>query len=314
MNRFSCYTVCALMLGVLVGGATNAVAQNPGDEHDIVVHNLNKLLQQNKDINLPICEADPATLQCVNDFQVPIYSYAMSAYMKIPTVQVLSAKKWADNMGISMLLGYTVKVNNIYPSCQTNESMMTISPDQVVNLSSTKLKCQITQGAGAYIDINYQIDYIDFNDGIIGAYYTLQSNGGYTGRKTGFVRIQFKNPIRNFFMSPHLSAQYYTPAQIAEIKALMPDDNMATKVVTVYKTVYVDGKEVYTEKDKREYVQKDLDGPLVENTDAKEFSKSGTMPIRPKSDKPSTPVYIPEKAQEYIKNLELPDSLATDNN
>ncbi len=161
---------------------------------EFLYNQLGSLLENNIGKSVLFCDADPNTHVCLNSsLNFDVLTGVTKGVVDIPSVTLLDAKACPDYSGYTFILDYKISVNEIYPECQAGLSKMAIVTTDDISIETPGFECRFTENGITALNASYEIDYIDFDYGILGATYTLAAGQVSKGGKTGYMLIRFKN-------------------------------------------------------------------------------------------------------------------------
>ena len=161
---------------------------------EFMYNKLASMLHNNIGKELSFCEADPVTRTCTADsisFDsiVGVTPSTVSLY----TAQVLDSKALPDDMTLKFVLDYQLSVGEIIPACQASLSKIVIEDVDSIYLETTGFECQFNDAGSSTLNASYDVDYLDFDYGVIGAYYSIAAEGETVGGNSGYALIHFDN-------------------------------------------------------------------------------------------------------------------------
>ena len=109
----------------------------------------------------------------------------------------MDEKKLNGSTGLDLVWDYRIKADRTYPPCQLALSRLTVNYTDKVELTTQDFMCNVTETGQTSLNATYNIDYLDFDYGFIGAYYTIGIGGPVKGDKTGYALFRFtaKPPV-----------------------------------------------------------------------------------------------------------------------
>ncbi|MDY6407713.1 MAG: hypothetical protein SPL08_03305 [Pseudomonadota bacterium] len=151
-----------------------------------------QMMEQNVGKNILVCEADPNTHICLKEgISVPADTSFAPVLVTIQNLKLADEKKLNGATGLDLVLDYRVKADKTYPSCQLALSRLMVNYTDQVELTSRDFICNITETGRTSLNATYNIDYLDFDYGFIGAYYTIGIGEAVQGDKTGYALFRF---------------------------------------------------------------------------------------------------------------------------
>jgi len=157
-----------------------------------------QMMEQNVGKTVLVCEADPTTHICLTEgITVPADTSCSPAQVKIQHLKLMDEKKLNGATGLDLVFDYQINAGPTYPSCQLALSRLMVNYTDKVELTTQDFLCNITETGQTSLNATYNIDYLDFDYGFIGAYYTVGIGGAVRGDKTGYALFRFtaKPPV-----------------------------------------------------------------------------------------------------------------------
>lgn len=158
---------------------------------------FNKLVQlvnENKGKNILLCEADSFSHVCLKEgITVPATSAMTAIDLVIPSVKLADSKMIAGQSGLDLILDYKVYANQTAPACQLGLSRLTVDYVDKVELTTNDFTCQITETGKTDVNVSFNIDYIDFDYGFLGGWYTVGVGETVQGDASGYVMMRMTN-------------------------------------------------------------------------------------------------------------------------
>lgn len=153
-----------------------------------VMDELNQLFTTNTS-EILFCEADPATRTCLTE---GLHFMGQSAHvvlqMEIPFARVVHVGSYESGLDVS--LDYQVQANGYYPVCMVSQGRLALYNQGIMQLESNDFSCQLTQFGSTQMSVRFQLDYVDFAEKRLGAYYTIYSQGETAISGTGYALLR----------------------------------------------------------------------------------------------------------------------------
>lgn len=207
------------------------------------------LFQKNVGKEVLICEADPVSHRCFDPaLRIKGTSNMVKADISIPSAEILDAKLVKGKTTLESILDFTVDVNNTRPRCQSSLTSINVKSVDQIQMDMKGFDCAFTATGNSTLNMAYTIDYIDFDYGTMGAYYTIGSGQVVRGGKTGYALWRFteKMPETKFTLGG-LKANEGSEAG-SSLKKELDSKSSSTKKVTVTVTeITSDGKTIQTQ-------------------------------------------------------------------
>ena len=178
------------------------------------IHNsLLHLLQNNSRKTALICEADPSSHVCLENYiQLPIKSGVTQAYFYVDSVKLTDVTVARGNQQINLVLNYDVSFNGQTPDCLAAKTILFAKSVSNIIMEDSGYMCQMNAIGQTSIKTVFSIDYIDLDYGYIGGYYSIGLSGPTYGGGTGYMLLRL--PKDAYPLAPSLR----TNAKTAHIK------------------------------------------------------------------------------------------------
>lgn len=187
---------------------------------------LQQLFEKNTNYSLFLCEANPNTKMCLrNGITFPMQTGAYRTTVEIPSAKLLDVAQVGDDKNLNLILDYKVKVGNLYPSCQTAATSLNVFQTTTVEMQAPFFSCNLTKTTHTPLNLAYHIDYVDFDTGTIGAFYTANS-----GTAQGYMALRFSQPgpsaVTDPFPMPEVEQQLLAQAQLLQEEMLLAQEQL----------------------------------------------------------------------------------------
>lgn len=200
---------------ILVCKAGQCVQTNHNMSREYLFNQLKSLADANIGQDIEICEGDSTTRQCVQKgISLLVASPAIQTIVQLPKARLIDARPVKDTPGIDLIIDYKMKAGGTFPHCQTTLSRLGTRHAGSSELMSPHFNCALTETGKTLFSIAYHIDYIDFDQGIIGAQYTIAADNVLTGANAGYVLMDFAKGVK---MEPGETYPY--PEQLAALES-----------------------------------------------------------------------------------------------
>lgn len=217
--------------------AYNAVTKEHLFEH------INYLLEQSVNHPISICEADPISKNCLKKgIIVPLQVATSNINLDILSAKLTDVKKISETAGIDMIIDYKTKAGNIFPTCQTAPSRLGIFDKNTIQLIAPEFSCYLTQTTPVSLSLVQYIDYIDFDNGLVGMQYNVTSNSGTNNNGYAILKFQNTQPFKSHpqFPMPEVVSQFKEDeSQIAHTQ-VAPVWMKPTPILNLEQPTYVD--------------------------------------------------------------------------
>lgn len=163
------------------------------------IHNsLLHLLQNNNRQTGMVCEADPGSHTCTENYiQLPITIGIVPGYFYIDSFKLTDVSVAKDNTQINLVINYNVTYNGQTPDCLPAQTVLFAKSTSNIIMEDPGYMCKMNAIGQTSIKTVFSIDYIDLDYGYIGGYYSI----GLSGRLTAAAPVICccacpKTPIR----------------------------------------------------------------------------------------------------------------------
>lgn len=168
------------------------------------IHNsLLQLLQNNQGSKALICNADPASHICTEEYiTMPIKVGITPAYMYIDDVKITDVTVRKGKSALDLVLNYNVTYNGQSPDCTPSKTLVFVKSADSIMLQDNGYTCKMTAIGTSSIRTMFAIDYIDLDYGYIGGYYSIGMSGPANGGGAGYMMMRM--PVNAHPLSPAL--------------------------------------------------------------------------------------------------------------
>lgn len=176
---------------VLVCRAKQCAKAEYSMTREFLYNKLVQLFEKNLNKDVYLCEADPISHVCYNPaIVIPARTSLVSADVVIPSARVLDAKM-VNNQVLDVIFDYTVDINSLRSVCQSSRSRLKVDYVDKVQMISPAFECRFTETGSSEVNMSYNIDYVDFDYGTLGAYYSAGIGSTVQGGASGYVLMRF---------------------------------------------------------------------------------------------------------------------------
>jgi len=170
---------------------------------EYIYNSLTHLLEQNAHEKALICQADPLTHVCTEDYvTLPITVGVTPAHLYINDVEITDVSVALNHKSIDLLLNYGISYNGQTPTCKPAETLVYVKNAQNIVMEDAGYKCKMTTIGNTTIKTLFAIDYIDLDYGFIGGYYSIGLSGPAYGGGSRYMMFKMKNDA--YPLSPNL--------------------------------------------------------------------------------------------------------------
>ena len=221
-------TAVAQNLSVLQGPSitickdNQCVPSNSEMVRDYLLNQMNELMASNIGKTIHLCEANPNGGGCIQQgISFPLSSPVIQTTATINQAYLVDAKAVKEDVGVDLILDYKVRAADTYPQCQTVLSRMGVASAADIKMMSPRFNCRLTETGKTTFSTTYNVAYLDLDNGVIGAFYTIAAYNALNGSGAGYVLMQFDKGVE---MEPGETFPY--PAQLEAImNGTMPPIN-----------------------------------------------------------------------------------------
>lgn len=179
---------------------------------------IQNLVDNNLNQNMSLCEANPQSKMCLTKgFSIPLYSGITQMNMDVASARILDKKEIEKTTGLDLIIDYKVKTENLFPTCQTAPSRLGVLEANRVQLIAPEFSCNFSQSNKSSFSIAFDVDYINFDNGTVGAYYSMAASKALAGQKNGYVLFRFpqtdSSALNNEFPMPSVYLAYQQQIQ-----------------------------------------------------------------------------------------------------
>lgn len=159
---------------------------------EFLYNRLVKLFESNLNKDILLCDADPVSHVCYNHaIQIPARTNVLNVDIKIPSIRLLDAKLLKGQTALDLIFDYNVDINNIRSVCQSSVTRLSVDFIDKVQMLSPGFDCRFTTTGNSALNASYNIDYVDFDYGTLGAYYTIGAGETVRGGASGYLLMRF---------------------------------------------------------------------------------------------------------------------------
>ena len=174
---------------------------------------VQSLIKNNVNQQILLCEANAQSKMCLSKgFSLPLQSNLFQTQMEILSAKITDAKDIEKTTGSDLIVDYKVKAGNIFPNCQTAPSRLGVLENNQIQIIAPEFSCRFGQSIKTSLSLVYNVDYVNFDNGSIGAYYSISADNKLMGQKTGYLLFRFSQPAQNLssleFPMPEVFNQY----------------------------------------------------------------------------------------------------------
>lgn len=181
---------------------------------DYLVNQVNELLSNNSGKEVRICEASPNDFTCLKqDVSFPISSQTIQTVAHLPSAQIIDVKPVKEGAGLDLIIDYHMRAGNTFPNCQTSLSRIGVASAADAKMMSPKFNCRLTETGKTTFSLVYDVNYIDLDRGVIGAFYSAAANNALHGSQNGYALMALEKGVE---MEPGETFPY-----VAQLEAVL---------------------------------------------------------------------------------------------
>ena len=183
------------------------------------IHNsLLHLLQNNNRQTGMVCEADPGSHTCTENYiQLPITIGIVPGYFYIDSFKLTDVSVAKDNTQINLVINYNVTYNGQTPDCLPAQTVLFAKSTSNIIMEDPGYMCKMNAIGQTSIKTVFSIDYIDLDYGYIGGYYSIGLSGPSYGGGTGYILLRL--PKDAYPLAPNIRSprETKTPGKAFDI-------------------------------------------------------------------------------------------------
>lgn len=151
-------------------------------------NSLSNMLLTNAHSRIYICEADPFSRSCLQSgISFPVRAGIANALVKIPKATISQVNLTTGLSRATATMTYEFLVNGIKHTCEPTVMDISVPNNTQATLINREFACNLTSDGMSNISLLLNVDYIDLDYGLIGAYYSLGLQGPTTGGSRGYL-------------------------------------------------------------------------------------------------------------------------------
>ncbi len=165
-------------------------------------NSIANLLYVNNKTKVYLCEANTNTRACLsNGLKYAVNIGGTAGVIYIPSLTITDVSFSKNLKRINFMFSYDLYANGLKSFCTSSFNTIEISENKQALIRDNNYKCQLTSDLPSTSYNIYNIDYIDLDYGIIGAYYSTGMSGASHGGHTGYVLMKFQYTNKNVVKS-----------------------------------------------------------------------------------------------------------------
>ena len=140
-----------------------------------------------------MCEANTTTRACEsNGLKYAVNIGGTAGVIYIPSLTVTDVSFSKNLKKINFMFSYDLYANGLKSFCTSAYNTIEFTDSKQVLMRDNNYKCQLTSDLPSVSYNIYNIDYVDLDYGIIGAYYSTGMSGASNGGHDGYVLFKFQ--------------------------------------------------------------------------------------------------------------------------
>lgn len=165
---------------------------------NFLFNSLANMLYINDKTKVYLCEASTTTRACLaNGLKYAVNIGGTAGVIYIPSLTITDVSFSKNLKRINFMLSYDLYANGLKSFCTSAHNTIEISANKQALIRDNNYKCQLTSDLPSVSYNIYNIDYIDLDYGIIGAYYSTGMTGASNGGNNGYVLMKFQYTDEN---------------------------------------------------------------------------------------------------------------------
>ncbi|MHA1550310.1 MAG: hypothetical protein ACTSXV_02530 [Alphaproteobacteria bacterium] len=186
-------------------------------------NSLINIFLSNNMSRVDLCEADPHSRACLaNSIRFGGRIGGTPVLIQIPSFTLVEMNPLSQLNRLSLFISYDIYANGLKTRCSGAMTTIEAISGQQLIMRDNSYQCDLTSGAPTTAFSMYNIDYIDLDYGIIGAFYSIGLSGESAAGGTGYVLMKFKKtglpstdihgfgaivPEGNYTVEPHSKSE-----------------------------------------------------------------------------------------------------------
>lgn len=166
----------------------NCTRLNTRMTRTFLFNSLANMFLTNMHSRVYICEADPFSRSCLQSgISFPVRSGIANALVKIPKATVSQVNLSTGLSRATATLNYEFLINGVKRTCEPTVMDISVPNSYQATLMNREFSCNLTSNGASHISLLLNVDYIDLDYGLIGAYYSLGLDGSTMGGANGYA-------------------------------------------------------------------------------------------------------------------------------
>ena len=151
-------------------------------------NSLSNMFMINTHSRVFICEADPFSRSCLQTgISFPVRAGVANALVKIPKATISQVNLSPGLSRATVTMTYEFLINGIKHTCEPTVMDISVPNNSQATLMNREFACNLTSDGMSNVSLLLNVDYIDLDYGLIGAYYSLGLQGPTIGASNGYL-------------------------------------------------------------------------------------------------------------------------------
>ena len=166
----------------------NCTRLNSNVTRTFLFNSLSNMFLTNSHSRLYICEADPFSRSCLQSgISMPVRSGIANAMIKIPKATISQVNLSTGLSRATVTMNYELLVNGIQKTCEPTVMEISVPSNTQAVLTNQEFSCNLNSSGNTNVSLLLNVDYIDLDYGLIGAYYSIGIEGSTSGGANGYL-------------------------------------------------------------------------------------------------------------------------------
>lgn len=166
----------------------NCTRLNDRITRTFLFNSLSTMFMSNTHSRVFICEADPFSRSCLQSgIAFPVRAGIANALVKIPKATISQVNLSPGLSRATVTMTYEFLINGIKHTCEPTIMDISVPNNSQAALMNREFACNLTSDGMSNVSLLLNVDYIDLDYGLIGAYYSLGLQGPSTGAANGYL-------------------------------------------------------------------------------------------------------------------------------
>jgi hypothetical protein len=166
----------------------NCTRLNDRITRTFLFNSLSNMFMSNSHSRVFICEADPFSRSCLQTgIAFPVRAGVANAMVKIPKATISQVNLSPGLSRATVTMTYEFLINGIKHTCEPTIMDISVPNNSQATLMNREFACNLTSDGMTNVSLLLNVDYIDLDYGLIGAYYSLGLQGPSTGTAMGYA-------------------------------------------------------------------------------------------------------------------------------